>query len=438
VVNLDFNGARYLQTLEADGLNLTRLFSGTYVEPAGAFGIAHNTMAPAEGRFLAPWARSDQPGYPGGGNKFDLDRISPEYLDRLCAFVAEADRRGVVVELVLFCSTYNDDNWRIHPFNPANNIQALAIPGWKTLNTLENGPALAYQERFVRAVVQALNGFDNLYYEIQNEPWADFSEQGEVISPYWTEKTSWPNGVQIPTAASVAWQAEVARWITEEESRLPAKHLIAQNVANFRLSIRPADLALGVGLVNFHYAYPEAATWNLGLPQVLGCNETGFAGPDDATYRRQAWRFMLAGGGLFNHLDYSFSVGHEDGNDPGNRAPGGGSPALRRELGVLGRFLRAFDLATMRPDPLVVRSQPGLVAWALSQPGSAYALYLEGRGNGPLGLDLPAGRWAYTWTSTADGVALGSGAFAHEGGVRQIEAPAFNDGVALRVTRDGP
>jgi len=55
VLNRDFDYHRYLATLEADGLNYTRLFGGSYVEvPAKSFGILHNDLAPEPGRFLAP------------------------------------------------------------------------------------------------------------------------------------------------------------------------------------------------------------------------------------------------------------------------------------------------------------------------------------------------------------------------------------------------
>src|SRR5688500_12058173 len=74
VMNLDFDYRKYLDTLAADGMNYTRVFSGAYVEPEGAFKIAGNTLAPRPGRFLAPWPRSSQRGYPDGGNKFDLWR----------------------------------------------------------------------------------------------------------------------------------------------------------------------------------------------------------------------------------------------------------------------------------------------------------------------------------------------------------------------------
>src|SRR5687767_432428 len=74
VLNLDFDYVKYFDTLQKDGLNLTRTFTGAYVEPEGAFKITKNTLAPEPNRFVGPWARSDQPGYPNGGNKFDLTK----------------------------------------------------------------------------------------------------------------------------------------------------------------------------------------------------------------------------------------------------------------------------------------------------------------------------------------------------------------------------
>src|SRR3954464_13700589 len=63
VLNLDFDYLTYLNTLRKDGLNLTRTFTGAYVEPMGAFNIAQNSLAPKGERFICPWARSSTPGY---------------------------------------------------------------------------------------------------------------------------------------------------------------------------------------------------------------------------------------------------------------------------------------------------------------------------------------------------------------------------------------
>src|SRR5437588_9538170 len=106
VLNLDFDYQKYLASLAADGLNLTRTFPGAYVEPAGAFKIERNTLAPAKGRLICPWARSDTPGYTNGGNRFDLSRWDDAFFHRLKDFLAQASRHGVVVELNLFTPMY--------------------------------------------------------------------------------------------------------------------------------------------------------------------------------------------------------------------------------------------------------------------------------------------------------------------------------------------
>ncbi|MGC3947334.1 MAG: hypothetical protein QM762_22930 [Chryseolinea sp.] len=58
VVNLDFNFSKYLDELSSKKLNLTRVFTGAYIEPVGAFNIERNNLAPAPDRFSCPWKRS--------------------------------------------------------------------------------------------------------------------------------------------------------------------------------------------------------------------------------------------------------------------------------------------------------------------------------------------------------------------------------------------
>lgn len=435
VINRDFDFVRYLDTLAADGMNYTRIFAGTYIELAGAFGIERNTLAPAPGRFLAPWVRSGEPGYPGGGNKFDLDRFDPAYLDRLKSFVGQAGKRGIVVELTLFCATYSDKQWAVHPFNPANNVQKLAVPSWKALHTPDNGPAMAYHEKLVRYLVRELNGFDNVFYELQNEPWGDNHVMRESINPYLHKELEFSNPVAVVTQQGLAWQSAIAGAIADEESRLPHKHLVAQNISNFRLPVRDDDLAPGVSILNFHYAHPDAVTWNAGLGRLIGFDESGFAGTADATYRRQAWEFLWSGGGLFNSLDFSFSVGHEDGRDVQPESPGGGGATLRRQLKVLSDFLNRFDLATLAPDPTFVRQAPGVVARALGVPGKAWGVYVLGRAPTTLVVNLPKGRWQVEWIDVETGQVSKAEEIRHPGAVAKLPSPPFAVDAAVRVVR---
>lgn len=438
VINADFDYHRYLATLEADGLNYTRLFTGSYVEvPAKSFGILHNDLAPEPGRFLAPWARSDTPGYAGGGNKFDLDRWNAEFFSRLRDFLAEASRRGIVVEITLFSSHYGEAQWQLSPFNAANNVNATSAIDWKALHTLENRNILTFQEKYTRKLIREANSFDNVVFEIQNEPWSDRPVLSGVINPYLRPpaRDSFPNSVDLPEALSLAWQARVADWITREESTLPNRHLIAQNYSNFQAPVR--TLLSGVSIINFHYAYPDAVLLNYGLGKAISYDETGFLGRDDAAYLRQAWNFILSGGSVFDGLDYSFTVGHEDGSFSDPNGPGGGSAVLRRQLRVLSKFLQSFALRNLRPDAHVVEQVSGVLSHALSNPGKEYAIYLDGSGPSEMTLRLPQGNYSAEWMNVNSGDIEQLEAFQHRGGNKLLAAPAFQNGIALRLKRTG-
>jgi hypothetical protein len=419
VLNAKFDYRRYLDTLAAAGLNYTRIFGGAYVEvPGRSFGIKRNTLAPDPADFLAPWPRD-------ASGKFDFDRWNDAYFARLRDFLVEAGKRNIVVEITPFCSTYGEAQWNISPFHQTG------LTEWKKLHTLENGPALAIQERYARKLAREAGAFDNVFFEIQNEPWSDRPILSAVVNNYLglPARDRYPNSIDVADALSTAWQSRVAGWIAAE-----APHaLIAQNYANFAAPVR--DLAEGVSIVNFHYAYPVAVEANYGLGKVIGYDETGFLGQSDAVYLRQAWNFLLSGGGLFNNLDYSFSVGHEDGGDPEQNGPGGGSVAFRRQLGVLSRFLHSFDLATLTRDTNVVAHAGGVYARALSTPAGAYAIYLDGDGPTTLTLHLPAGNYTGVFLDPRTGAEAAIPAFRPVGGVHRLDTPAFKDGIAIRLAR---
>jgi hypothetical protein len=438
VMNADFDYRRYLATLEANGLNFTRIFGGSYREvPEKSFGIKRNVLAPAPGRFIAPWARSEIPGYEGGGNKFDLNRWDQTFFERYRDFLSEAAKRGIIVEITLFSSHYQEMQWKISALNSANNISQTDAIDWKKLHTLENGNLLAHQERYTRKLVREANAFDNVIFEIQNEPWSDRSVLADVINPYLQPpaRDRYPNSIDVADNLSLAWQARVAEWITSEERSLPKKHLIAQNYCNFRLPV--ANLAPGISMVNFHYAYPEAALLNYGLGKAIAYDETGFLGRDDEAYRRQAWNFMLSGGSAFNSLDYSFTVGHEDGTDIEPNGPGGGSPTLRKQLRVLSEFLHKLPLADIAPDTSTVKQTGGVYARVLSNPGREYAIYFDGNGPVEVRLNLPAGNYSGEWLNTKTGTVEKAEKFSHPGGEKVFKTPEFHNGIALRLKRAG-
>jgi hypothetical protein len=420
VLNGDFDYARYLDELKAHGLNLTRTFSGVYREVPGSFNIKGNTLAPKDAAYVSPWARS--------GDKYDLNKWNDDYFKRMKDFVKSAGERGVVVELVLFCTFYEDRLWDICPLNQKNNVNGVGKVGREQAHTLREKELNDAQLAFVRKVVSELNGFDNLYYEVCNEPYF----------------------------AGVAddWQRLVARTVVEAEKGLPHKHLIARNIANGSQKVENPDP--NVSIFNFHYANPpHAVTENYDLNKAISYDETGFRGSGDTVYRVHAWEFLLAGGAVYDNLDYSFTADTEDGTAKvAPPTPGGGGRTLRSQLRVLAEFVRGFDFVRMKPDNAVVKSVPdGVAVHALGEPAKQYAVYFArvvaekgpdgketGRFSDPqnfkaadVTLVLPDGGYTLEWVDPRSGRTLRSDT--HEGGEARLRTPEFTEDLALRVRR---
>jgi len=412
VLNLDFDYKTYLDEIAAKRLNLTRTFSGAYREVPASFGITGNTLAPAPNRYAAPWARSDTPGYAHGGNKFDLAKWDEAYFKRLKDFLAEAGSRGIVVELVLFCPLYDEGLWNVSPMNAANNVNGVGALKKDEALTLRNGKLLEFQLAVTRKIVTEAGAFDNVYFEIANEPYF--------------------GGVTLE------WQKKIADAIVEAEAALPKKHLIAQNIANGSVKVDQPNPA--VSILNFHYSSPpDSVAMNWGLGRAIADDETGFKGSADVPYRPDAWDFLLAGGAVYSNLDYSFRTDNAAGTaEP--KAPGGGGANLRRQLAILKDFIHGFDFVHVAPDrSLVAAGLPkDVTARALAEKGKQYALFIRGGERVELKLDLPAGAYRAEWVNTLTGAVDKAERLDHAGGARMIESPPYKGEIALRIVREKP
>lgn len=407
LVNLDFDYLRYLDEVQACGLNLVRVFSGAYRETPGAFGIEENTLSPETGRFLAPWARSAVPGATDGGDKFDLTQWDAAWFHRLREFVGAARQRGIIVELTFFCPFYDATLWSASPMNAVNHINGAGADGFAACYQA-NSDLLTFQKALVRKCVQELQACDNVFFEVINEPY-------------------------IGGTVSDAWQDLIIDELVAAETGLPQRHLIARNFANEQGLVTNPNPE--VSIFNFHYALPAAALANQSLNRVIGDDETGGAGMADLPYRREAWKFMLAGGGLINHLDFSFTADREDGiaSPP---APGGGGPAIRRQLGTLRWFLESLPLVRCAPQANFITGgiPSGGAAQVLGSPGEAYGIYLHGGTQANLVANLPAGTYRGRWIDPRSGAVTASlPPFTHAGGASTLVSPVYGEDVALML-----
>jgi hypothetical protein len=429
LVNLDFDYSVYLKELQRNHLNLTRVFSGSYREidkphdpVKGGYTIDRNTLAPKVARFVSPWKSAVQP---NGTVKFDLHHWNPRYFRRLHDFLRQAAQRGVVVELNFFCLMYDQSLWEASPLNSHNNgNQTEDVPNTEVYN-LQHPWLQEAEDNLSRKLVAETRQFDNLFFEVINEP-------------YWHSVTP-------------QWQRHITDLIRESESSAGVRHLISQNYANFSERVKDPDP--NVSLFNFHYSRPpDSVAMNYGLNRAIGLNETGFDGPADAAYRIQGWDFLTAGGALYNNLDYSFAAGYERGTfQYPAYTPGGGGETLRRQLGYLVEFFNSYNLPPMSPLSSVIVGGDfgGASVRVLAEAGKQYAIYLhQGRvaqdqkpqyrvdgqpHTARLLLHLPQHEYRYAWVDPKSGKTVSEGVFTPSGETQALPSPGYREDIALRI-----
>ncbi len=146
--------------------------------------------------------------------KFDLKSYDEAYFTRLKDFIDQAGKRGVVVELSLFCAIYNDKLWDLNPMKADNNVNGVGKGGRLDVYNLKDRELTDIQEALVRKIVSELKNSDNVYYEICNEPYF-----GGVTKE---------------------WNDRIAGVIADAEKGLPARHLDrAEHLQRLRRGERP-------------------------------------------------------------------------------------------------------------------------------------------------------------------------------------------------------
>ncbi|MBI5769550.1 MAG: hypothetical protein HZA93_17375 [Verrucomicrobia bacterium] len=342
VFNLDFDHDPYLDTIAAARGNIVMIMTGTMVEAA-----ADRSLSPRPGRLLLPWARSTQPGYAGGGEKFDLQTFDPKFFTRLRSFVEKANRRGIVVKITLFAPPARGEaiQWTLSPFHPGNNIDCIDVNSLDVYTLDRHGGLLEIQEALVRRMVEELRGFDGVIYEICYRP------NGRV---------------------GAGWEEHMTTVLTDAQKRTGDTSLVAWDLGNG--SSRQVDRRVAV--LNHTLADPRVVTQRLAEPRPIGNSEIGDEFLTEAIVRMKAWDFVFAGGGLYVQPDESIRP-----SDPlGVKRPRASvSPgtAERRHLRTLVEFMGALDLRRLAPAPALLTSppMPGLVVRTLAQRDDVYLLY---------------------------------------------------------------
>ncbi|MFC1715483.1 hypothetical protein ACFL6S_17570 [Candidatus Poribacteria bacterium] len=403
VLNADFDYDIYLEEMQRTGQNMTRVFTFYREKESSIPGPGDmNTLAPRPEASVMPWERVSGHGKAADGlDKFDLDRWNTDYFRCMKNFLEKCASKGIVCEITLFCNPYDQNKYGLFPCHPDNNINSvggdLDVP--RFFMTLDAPSIVGFQERLVRKIVEELNEFDNLYYEICNEP----------------------NLMDVPLEENegkiVAWHAHLARVVRQTEDGLPKRHLIAAN-AHSRLDFPASEGEPNrrhedkhyfenpdIDIINYHYISAKVNVQGLCFNR-LGRGQAGaiwhflrqrdqfrkpivfdetFSGivrgtPEQyAINRAEAWEMILSGGAGYNNLDWSFTPADETGSgkDPiedGRRLDG---RCLREWFEVFHKLLDGYGLAELIPAvDLLPETIPGYGYAASTDGQGRYVLYL--------------------------------------------------------------
>ena len=132
---------------------------------------------------------------------------TPSIFARLHKFLDRAAELGIIVELTLFSNTYVDGVWALNPLRAQNNLQHVGAVEWQDYTSLKDKALNERQFAYAKKIVEETSGYDNVYYEICNEPGGGFA------------------GHASPADVD-AWQAEIGSLVRGELKRLGRPHLV--------------------------------------------------------------------------------------------------------------------------------------------------------------------------------------------------------------------
>jgi hypothetical protein len=446
VIDQDFDFAEYLKFLSDNDMNLTRIYPGGMFEPPDKY-LKGNPLGPRPGRQLLPWARSEQtganpslaePGQPAF--KYDLDNWNPKYFSRLKAFVELASKHDIIVEIPFFNGMYADC-WPLMALYHRNNVQNIGLYeaencGWFTSADDRNKPVMRYQKAYIQKIATELNAYDNVIYDICDEPSLQGLPDGGIIVN--------PDSVIAP------WIMEMKDAFLQAEKLLPKKHLLGQTVQNLSPDfskekwcewlpceyVRPAEKALNLDyqankpIVNVESNY-------------FGTSLTKNAYTADAV-RIEGWWFMLAGGAGNINLNGEYYRENESGLSITKN-----QVAPQRK--ILKEFMDGLDLSGLTRFTKISGTHEDAFCNGLAENGKQYAFYLfhgsyesewganfvpkPGNYMDTLTLnDIPEGVYYVNWYNPLSGAITGTEKRNWQGGNLTVITPPYSLDIALKIS----
>jgi hypothetical protein len=425
VINLDFDYIPFLDRLREFGMNLTRIYPGGYIEMKDQY-TRGNPLGPAPDRYILPWKKSDEPGADEhlGRYKYDLNQWDDNYFKRLKDFVYQASVRNIIVEIAFFNGMY-DDRWMAQPLFHTNNIQEVGTCDFKQFTTLADKKLVRYQADYVKKIASELYKFDNLIYDISDEPemqhresrdWNSMLLDALIIVDHYRHLYG-----ETANSASPDFTGD------ERTSWIPTEYISPMELT---LDNDYSDNKPIVDVETAYYSY-----W-------YGADPVGES-------RAESWYGMVGGLAGFIQLNSDFST-----SNPSAKGTGTIDTILPQKR-VLMNFMKSLEFVKMEKFTLFSVSDTTVLARGIAESGKQYAIYLfhgsrkwEEWPQGPtasrlnvvkgwftdtIKINVPQGKYKIDWINPVSGFIIGSDKQEINGGELILATPRYFTDLVLRL-----
>ena len=450
IVNRRFDFERYLHEAALRKQTVTRTFL-LYRELQSARN-PYSPLKPDSPDYVTPWPRTGPGLARDGESKYDLNQWNAEYFERLHRFLGLASKLDIVVELTVFSNTYADEVWDLNPLRDGNNLQNVGHVKWQEYLSQRDRSLFERQVAYARKIVQETSQYDNIYYEICNEPGGGFPNE--------------------PTLAEVdEWQGAIANVLREEMKTLKRPHLISgQNAFSYQPEFfQSFDASYSGTMMDIVNVHPlpglllKGRSYDLGnfmskelhlaqfrdfflevakeaKPSISDEDNAASLYLDDTGWmidRKRAWIAVMCGA-HYDFIDFSIQANLEEGTKESRGK-------IRSWMKNLSEFIHSFDFVHASNAQDWVLSVPEhIVKAGLAILGKDYVAYFgDGREvtdpgagspiNGEISVRLPAGNYLVRLYSPDSGEYFRSQE-ARGGEVLRIAVGPFHHDLILRAT----
>jgi len=339
-----------------------------------------------------PWKRTGPGKALDGKPKFDLEQFDDEYFARLRDRVRAAQDRGLYPAVMLFEGwglQFSPDGWKNHPFHPDNNINGVNgdLDGDGMGLEIHEGRSpriTGLQQAYVRKVIETVNPFDNVLYEISNE--------------------------NHPPSAE--WQYAMIRFIKEFEKGQPKQHPVGMTFqykggSNKTLFDSPADW-ISPNPEGGYRDDPPAAD---GRKVIVSDTDHLWGIGGSAAW---VWKSFLRGLNPIFMDPYDGAVLSHGYDDPR-------CDPIRRAMGYALDWSHRVDLAAMTPHGELASTK-----YCLANPGVEYLIYCPADAK-TISVTLPKGRFAVLWFDVSRGKEAKEPPVTHADADRKFAVPIAGD-----------